>query len=85
TGAPLPDPSKRLWETSRTGYVNWAVGQLVARAKQSAPVEGGSTAVVNAAEYAAGVGEVHDVKRLAEVVVIEEKQERADEEEMDMS
>jgi kinetochore protein Mis12/MTW1 len=30
----LVDPGKRPWETSKTGYVNWAVGQLVERTKE---------------------------------------------------
>lgn len=28
-----PEPGKRPWETSRTGYVNWAIEQLLARTK----------------------------------------------------
>ncbi|TFK73473.1 hypothetical protein BDN72DRAFT_790795, partial [Pluteus cervinus] len=27
----LTDPGKRMWETSKAGYVNWAVGQLKSR------------------------------------------------------
>ena len=30
----LVDPGKRQWETSKTGYVNWAVTQLVERTKE---------------------------------------------------
>lgn len=29
----LVDPGKQPWETSKTGYANWAVGQLVKRTK----------------------------------------------------
>jgi len=36
----LVDPGKRQWETSKTGYVNWAVNQLVERTKEE---EGPST------------------------------------------
>ncbi|KAH8112915.1 Mis12 protein-domain-containing protein [Phellopilus nigrolimitatus] len=82
---PLADPSKRLWETGRTGYINWAVGQLIAKSKQSAPVGGGSTAVGNAVEQAARVAETRDVKNLAQIVLAEEEQERADEDSMEIS
>jgi len=30
----LDEPGKRLWETSKTGYMNWAVGQLVERSRE---------------------------------------------------
>lgn len=30
----LVEPGKRKWETSKTGYMNWAVEQLVERTKQ---------------------------------------------------
>jgi kinetochore protein Mis12/MTW1 len=30
----LVDPGKRQWETSKTGYVNWAVTQLVESTKE---------------------------------------------------
>lgn len=28
------EPGKRPWETSKTGYVNWAVGQLVEKSRE---------------------------------------------------
>ncbi|EKM56239.1 uncharacterized protein PHACADRAFT_91614 [Phanerochaete carnosa HHB-10118-sp] len=31
---PPPQPGKRPWETSRTGYLNWAIEQLLGRAKE---------------------------------------------------
>jgi kinetochore protein Mis12/MTW1 len=37
----LVDPGKRPWETSKTGYVNWAVGQLVERTKEEEGRSGG--------------------------------------------
>lgn len=82
---PLPDPSKRLWETGHTGYVNWAVQQLIARSKESAPVPGGSTAVSNAVEQAERVGETEDIKAAVEVAKVEAELERADNERMDIS
>jgi len=30
----LVDPVKRQWETSETGYMKWAVGQLVEKTKE---------------------------------------------------
>lgn len=31
---PPPEPGKRPWETSRTGYLNWVIEQLLDRAKE---------------------------------------------------
>ena len=39
--APTTEPGKRPWETSKTGYLNWAVGQLMERAKEKARGEKG--------------------------------------------
>jgi kinetochore protein Mis12/MTW1 len=72
TAPPLPDPSKRPWETSKTGYINWAVGQLVAKTKEqehalrAGPVR--STIVENTLEQTEAVGEAKDVKNAAEAV-----------------
>jgi kinetochore protein Mis12/MTW1 len=30
----LTDPGKRQWETSKSGYLNWAVGQLLSKARR---------------------------------------------------
>lgn len=74
------EPGKRPWETSKTGYLNWAVGQLMARAKERARGElvGGDgdgaafaegSAEVGAAVGAAyGVGRAEDVKAALEAV-----------------
>jgi kinetochore protein Mis12/MTW1 len=35
------DLGKRQWETSKTGYVNWAVGQLVERTKEEEGMSSG--------------------------------------------
>lgn len=85
TTATLPDPSKRLWETGRTGYVNWAVQQLIAKAKEAAPVPGGSTAVSNAVEQTERVGDTEDIKAVTEVVQVGGENERKNGEEMDTS
>lgn len=36
----LADPGKRQWETSESGYINWAVGQLLDKGASAA---GGGT------------------------------------------
>ncbi|KAG7099582.1 hypothetical protein E1B28_001412 [Marasmius oreades] len=44
TQFPLNEPGKREWETSKTGYLNWAVTQLTERTREDQP---GSSAVVH--------------------------------------
>lgn len=62
----LADPTKRPWETSKTGYQNWAVAELIQRAKElrSAGKEGGmpSTAVENIADQAYAVADAEGVQ-----------------------
>ena len=82
---PLPDTSKRLWETGKSGYVNWAVAQLIATAKEQARSPGGSTTVGNAVEQAASVGQTRDVRSIASVTKQEEAPSKEDEMEMDES
>ncbi|TDL22005.1 Mis12-domain-containing protein, partial [Rickenella mellea] len=77
----LPDPGRRQWETNKTGYVNWAVGQLVAKSKEQGS-GGGSTAVGNAVEQAYSVGEVGEVK--GALSALEGTREGDDDEDMDM-
>lgn len=62
TVQPLPDPSKRPWETSKAGYLNWAVGQLVSRSSELAPNSRGSLNVGNTVQQAASIGEAPDLK-----------------------
>lgn len=62
---PLPDPGKRPWETSKTGYLNWAVGQLLVRTRDGGTGEG-SSAVGKVVEGAYGVGKSDDVKAAME-------------------
>ncbi|KAI8971300.1 Mis12 protein-domain-containing protein [Trametes punicea] len=71
----VPEPGKRPWETSKTGYLNWAVEQLMQRAKEKAKGEQGggafgegSSAVGAAAAAAYEVGSAEDVKALLEQV-----------------
>ncbi|RDB18639.1 Centromere protein mis12 [Hypsizygus marmoreus] len=65
--APLADPSKRPWETSKTGYLNWAVGQLMDRT--GAEGTGGGRAVVDAlAERVGDVGEADQLRRVVEMI-----------------
>lgn len=70
-----PEPGKRPWETSKTGYLNWAVEQLMQRAKEKAKNEPGgsafgegSSAVSAAAAAAYDVGSAQDVKALLEQI-----------------
>ncbi|TBU28316.1 Mis12 protein-domain-containing protein [Dichomitus squalens] len=76
---PVPDqPGKRPWETSKTGYLNWAVAQLMERAKERAKGEqadegdasfGEGSAEVGAAAAAAySVGRAEDMKAILEAV-----------------
>ncbi|KAL7283921.1 hypothetical protein ACG7TL_001193 [Trametes sanguinea] len=74
----VPEPGKRPWETSKTGYLNWAVEQLMQRAKEKAKREQsgasgsgfgeGSSAVGAAAASAYEVGSAEDIKALLERV-----------------
>ena len=43
----LTDPGKRQWETSKTGYLKWAVGQLLAKAREEDSVAGGGSSAVD--------------------------------------
>ncbi|KAI0777798.1 Mis12-domain-containing protein [Trametes elegans] len=69
----VPEPGKRPWETSKTGYLNWAVEQLMQRAKERARSEPGggafsegSSAVSAAAASAYEIGDAQDAKALLE-------------------
>lgn len=55
----MQEPGKRMWETSKTGYVNWAVGQLVARtrAREREDSEGRRGGGVNGAASSAAGGD----------------------------
>jgi len=61
---PLPDPGKRPWETSKTGYLNWAVGQLLVRGGGTSGK--GSSVVGKVVESAYDVGKSENVKAALE-------------------
>ena len=82
--APLAEPGKRPWETSKTGYMNWAVLQLVSRAKGGGQALGGS-AVGTVADATARVGRVEDIKALLELASGVSQQTTQDEHKMDES
>lgn len=51
---PLAEPGKRPWETSKSGYLNWAVDQLLSKSKsrgltssQGGPAIGAATTVAD--------------------------------------
>ncbi|CCM01349.1 uncharacterized protein FIBRA_03399 [Fibroporia radiculosa] len=71
----VPEPGKRQWETNKTGYLNWAVEQLMQRAKEQAKGEGvfseGSSAVGAATAAAYSVASAQDVKALLELTAPE--------------
>ena len=76
----VTEPGKRPWETSKTGYLNWAVGQLMERAKEKARGEqvqsgedgGGDGAAFaeGSAEVGAAVGAAYGVGRAEDVKAI---------------
>lgn len=60
---PLPEPGKRSWETSKTGYLSWAVEQLLSRTKsQGIAAVQGSSAVSATVASAAEVASSSDLK-----------------------
>jgi kinetochore protein Mis12/MTW1 len=65
TQAPLTDPGKRQWETSKDGYLSWAVEHLVARARKQAG-ENGSSVVSELAMQAGEVGKAEDLRAALE-------------------
>ncbi|KAI0718902.1 Mis12 protein-domain-containing protein [Cerioporus squamosus] len=65
-------PGKRPWETSKTGYVNWAVDQLMQRAKEKAKGEAGEGATFAEGSSAVGAtaATAYDVARAEDVKAI---------------
>ncbi|PBL00956.1 Mis12-domain-containing protein [Armillaria gallica] len=57
------DSGKRQWETSKTGYLNWAVGQLLSRSKAR---EGGGE-VEGMTEQAAEIGQAEQLRQAFEI------------------
>lgn len=60
----LTEPGKRQWETSKTGYLNWAVAQLVAKSRTQS--EGGSRIDAVSAR-AEEIGSAEDLRVLLEL------------------
>jgi len=65
---------KRQWETSKNGYVNWAVGRLLAKSDGSSTETGnivptqGSFAVGQVQSLTQGIGDTGDFKHALEVI-----------------
>ncbi|KAG6829083.1 hypothetical protein H0H92_005794 [Tricholoma furcatifolium] len=59
-------PGKRLWETGRTGYKDWAVGQLLARAESGDA--GGKSVVDTLMEHAHEVGRAEQLRTAVEAM-----------------
>lgn len=57
---PLPDLAKRPWETSKTGYLQWAVGQSLAHSGGDGAQ--GASVVSRVAEVVQAVGTTDQVK-----------------------
>ena len=53
----LTEPGKRPWETSKSGYINWAVGRLLVKG------EAGSSAVDKDENLASEVGSGEDLRQ----------------------
>ena len=62
----LTDPGKRQWETSKTGYLNWAVDQLLARVRRQEGA-GGSTAASELVTQVHDIATAEDLKATLEV------------------
>jgi kinetochore protein Mis12/MTW1 len=58
----MSDPGKRQWESNKTGYLNWAVNQLLAKSKR----DEGSAAAVNDMKRFAEIGQTEDLKKAIE-------------------
>ncbi|THH26628.1 hypothetical protein EUX98_g7564 [Antrodiella citrinella] len=78
-----PDPGKRPWETSKTGYLNWARDQLVASAREGEV--GASSAAVGALVAGAyDVASVLDVRKALESqTTTQQSRNQRDDDEMD--
>lgn len=68
---PVPDPSKRMWETGEVGYTNWAVQQMIMgwkggkdKEEEEGKVEGASATLLSAEERTERVGSTEEVKLL---------------------
>ncbi|KAF9270579.1 Mis12-domain-containing protein [Marasmius fiardii PR-910] len=64
TQFPLSEPGKREWETSKTGYLNWAVSQLLERSREEEP---GSTSVDRITRNVEEVGKADQLREAFEI------------------
>lgn len=72
---PLPEPGKRLWETNKTGYMNWAIEQLLTRTKERD--QGTSSSAVGTVVAAtSSVGRAEDVKATVQSLTSSSPDER---------
>ncbi|KAF4616881.1 hypothetical protein D9613_008921 [Agrocybe pediades] len=62
----LSEPGKRHWETSKTGYMNWAIGRLLVKGEGKEGV--GHGAVDTMAQNAASIGADSELRRALESV-----------------
>ncbi|THU91635.1 Mis12-domain-containing protein [Dendrothele bispora CBS 962.96] len=62
TQIPMTEPGKRQWETSKAGYLNWAVNQLLQRSNKS----GVSTTVAELSRDVAEVGSAIQMREACE-------------------
>jgi kinetochore protein Mis12/MTW1 len=71
----LTDPGKREWETSRTGYLNWAIARLIARTNEQGA--GTTSAVGDAAMKAAEVANPQVIRAALEATeeILDEQME----------
>ena len=88
---PVPDPSKRMWETGDVGYTNWAVQQMIMGWKgkkdgesSEGQGEGASATLLSAEERTERVGGVEEVKSLL-ANLKESRAERDEDVEMNMT
>ncbi|KAF9234037.1 Mis12-domain-containing protein [Melanogaster broomeanus] len=65
TQLPLADPGKRPWETSKTGYFDWATKQVLAKVKQQNQ-GAGDTAIGALVESSGAITSTQDMKALVE-------------------
>lgn len=62
----LSDPGKRQWETSKTGYLKWAVGQLLDKTVEDGT--GGRSNLDTLTERVSDVGNANSLRTAVEAV-----------------
>lgn len=74
TQLPLPDPGKRPWELSRTGYIDWAAKQLLTKVRQRSPGVGNSAIESTTALFDA-IGAAQSLEDIAKYESVRSSQE----------